>query len=77
MSGARTVPISQEHIDRLSAGTKGQGGFQNFCQRLLDNVSDGNLTVTEELAAMGDRYASQYGHGGWEDLLRELGFDVR
>ncbi len=75
MSSARIVQISQVQIDRLKSGTKGQGGFQNFCQKLLANVANGMLTIDGNLALMGDRYAKEYGKGGWEDLFRDLGFD--
>lgn len=77
MSSARTVPITDQQIERLESATKGQGGFQSFYRKLLANVSDGTLAIDSELAAIGDRYASEYGDGGWEDLFRELGFDVR
>lgn len=76
MSSARQVPVTQDHIDRLQSGTSGQGGFQSFCQQLLDNISNGVLTISEEMAKKGDRYASKYGPGGWEDLFQDLGFDV-
>lgn len=50
----------------------GQGGHQNLHKRLLNELADGNRTVTFDDEELGEliRYATQYGSGGFQGRLR-------
>jgi hypothetical protein len=61
----------REILYRQDTGTGGDGGWQSLLvgiQRAL-NEQTGEVTLTESQMERIQRYAFNYGNGGWEDRL--------
>lgn len=72
-----TIILTQAEIailDRQPASTRANGGFQGLLVRLASHVErqTGALRLTPQDLARIQRYAFDYGNGGWESRLRRI-----
>ena len=59
---------------RQDPRTEDDGGYQGLLvglQRKIDR-SSGEVTLTDQELEQIPRYAFDYGHGGWEDRLKDI-----
>ena len=67
-------PDEMRVLTKQDPATASDGGWQSFLVRLQRNTNSttGELNLTDEDIQQIQRYAFDYGKGGWEDRLKEL-----
>lgn len=66
------VTLTQTEMEFLLREVKGEGGFQGLLQQLRNklDISTGSIALFPKECERVSRYATKYGVGGWEDMLR-------
>lgn len=66
------VILDNKAIDAIKKSTGNNGGFQTLMKKLSDNLNGQILTYDSDDLEKLERYAKEYGSGGFEDRCKAI-----
>ena len=67
-----TFPVTPAMREVLQRSVRGEGGFQDFLRDIGERAKAPTLTLSDEEIEKVERYAQDYGQGGFQDRLETL-----